>query len=100
MGVTQYTFVNVSSQVTPGNRPLKKSEYDLFNLSIFASGPNKIVALGATASDALERIGRAHFRLPHPSPRNRVLNDEKHVASLLKACMCYLEIEDHVDCNG
>jgi hypothetical protein len=100
MGITEYRFTNVSSEVTPKNRPLKRGEYELTRLGWELSSATKIVALGNTASDALEWIGRSHFRLPHPSPRNRVLNDQRHVNSLLKACMCYLGVEEHADCNG
>jgi hypothetical protein len=95
MRITEYRFANVSDKVTPDNRPLKKSEYELDQLYRKIMGHSKIVALGSTASDALDRLGVAHFRLPHPSPRNRQLNDERHIASLLKACMRYLEVEEH-----
>ena len=84
-------FFNVSNEVTPENRPLKKSEYELERLSDDLRGMHRVVALGATAEDALDRLGIKHFKLPHPSPRNRVLNDPDLVERLLAECKAYLE---------
>lgn len=88
-----YSFYNVSERVTPGNRPLKKSEYDLERLRDQLRGCGKVVALGATAADALNKLGVAHFKLPHPSPKNRVLNDKLLIESTLRECRNYLEDE-------
>lgn len=90
MGISEPQFVNVSAKVTPNNRPLKKSEYELERLKRDVRG-RRVVALGSTASDALRRIGVDHFRLPHPSPRNRKLNDPSYVEELLNECRKFLE---------
>ena len=50
--------------------------------------PKKIVALGENASKFLKGI--EHFKLPHPSPLNRKLNDKKTLNSILKECEKYL----------
>lgn len=92
MGVTEYRFLNVSNQVTPGNRPLKRSEYELTDLFNEVCISKHVVALGATASDALFILGIPHFRLPHPSPRNRQLNDTVNLRILLYDCKRYLEL--------
>lgn len=84
-------FINVSNRVTSDNRPLKKSEYELTRLECDLVGYRKVVALGSTASDALERLRVHHFKLPHPSPKNRALNDKNNVDRLLSECKIYLE---------
>lgn len=47
-----------------------------------------VVALGNEASRALRDAD--HFKLPHPSGRNRQLNDKKFVAQQLKLCKAWL----------
>jgi len=86
-----YSFFNVSNSVTPDNRPLKKSEYELLRLKEDLRGIRKVVALGATAADALSQLGIACFELPHPSPKNRVLNDKCAIETTLEECRLYLE---------
>ena len=63
----------------------KLIEYDLENY-IF-------VALGAKAASVLDVLEISYFALPHPSPRNRVLNDRPLVASKLKDCKRYIRSE-------
>lgn len=84
-------FFNVSNAPTPDNRPLKKSEYELDRLRRDLYGFDRIVALGSTAADALDKLGIQYFRLPHPSPKNRVLNDKRYIDQLLFECKAYLE---------
>ena len=83
-----YMVVNVASVVTDDNRPLKVSEYDLQNLIAYTTHPSvtKVIALGNTAADALNRIDQEFFKLPHPSPLNRFLNNEVQVEAVLGAC--------------
>lgn len=50
-----------------------------------------VVALGNNASKRLCKINIAHFKLPHPSPRNRKLNDHNFIASELEKCYYYLK---------
>jgi hypothetical protein len=53
----------------------------------------KIVALGDNASERLKEEGlplKSWFVLPHPSPRNFVLNDKKYLTSRLIACKKYI----------
>ena len=88
----QYVVVNVSNKVTEMNRPLKRSEYDLLRLCNYAIHPSvtKVVALGNTAADALDQIGIKYFKLPHPSPLNRFLNNECQVDAVLEECKAWL----------
>jgi len=47
-----------------------------------------IIALGNNASKALGDI--PHFKLPHPSGRNRVLNNKPYIARQLALCRMWL----------
>lgn len=52
----------------------------------------KIIALGEEASYALINNGVVnHFKLPHPSGRNRKLNDKTFVAGVLAKCKTWIE---------
>ena len=48
-----------------------------------------LIALGNNASKALKNI--PHYKLPHPSGKNRLLNNKKFVAKKLKACKNYIK---------
>lgn len=50
-----------------------------------------IVALGNNASKRLTSINIPHFKLPHPSGRNRQINDRAFIASRLDECKKYIE---------
>lgn len=50
-----------------------------------------IIALDNNASKDLADLGLEHFKLPHPSGRNRKLNDEAWVLSQLDAAKNYVE---------
>lgn len=88
-----YKVVNVSDALTPHNRPLRKDEFDLLKLCNNALDPEitKIVALGNTASIALDMIGIKYFKLPHPSPLNRKLNNKYYIEAVLEECEKWLK---------
>jgi len=48
----------------------------------------KFIALGNNASKALKGI--SHFKLPHPSGRNRQINDKEFIAKKLAECKAWL----------
>lgn len=52
---------------------------------------DKIIALGSQVSRALSNVDIEHFKLPHPSGRNRQLNDPGFVHKELKACKNWLK---------
>jgi hypothetical protein len=82
VGVHVFSFVNASHAVdlVP----------DLEFLRGACVGADRVVALGALASRSLDEIGVKHFRLPHPSGRNRLLNDAAYVRRCLAACQRYV----------
>lgn len=55
------------------------------------SGSIRFVALGRNASECLTRIHVRHFKLPHPSGRNRLLNDKNYVNEQLQSCKEWLK---------
>ena len=48
------------------------------------------IALGNEAAKELKRQCHSYFKLPHPSPRNRKLNDKKYIALELEKCKNYI----------
>ena len=92
LGVDHYSFANVYDK--PGEVP---SLSELVKEDIrFSDDYEKIIALGVTPSYVLRAKGIKHFSLPHPSPRNRKLNDKEYVDHVLDECKDYLnEPRDH-----
>lgn len=51
----------------------------------------KVIALGEKASDYLNSVGvDEYYKLPHPSPRNRLLNQKSFVKNTLGSCHNYV----------
>jgi len=88
-----YRVVNVSDVIPTTNRAIKRSEYDLLRLCNETIHPavTKVVALGNTAADALDIIGIKYFKLPHPSPLNRFLNNKEQVDAVLQECKQWID---------
>lgn len=53
-------------------------------------GVHCVVALGNVASKRLDLLAIKHFKLPHPSPLNRQLNNEYFIDEKLYECYRYL----------
>jgi len=83
--ITNYTFVNMIPEV--GN-PDKSKICD--NTLQIAQKYDKILALGNMVSDELTSRGIKHFKMPHPSPRNRLLNDKSFEINMINRCEEYL----------
>lgn len=97
LGVKNYKLLNVSERVTNGVLP-KIAEGEIERLNEELRGATIIVALGNVASDALFRLERQHFKLPHPSGKNRKLNDKQYVLKVLNECRLWIgpnEYEPH-----
>lgn len=76
------------------------NEVSMVNRDYFESPANRVhsrevlyVALGKEAANCLADLGYSFFELPHPSPRNRKLNDKKFIATQLKECSQWLRRE-------
>lgn len=86
LGVEYFGFINVSSEEGVYNR--KSVCYTRLSTAINTDVP--VLALGGEASTVLKKIGISHFKLPHPSGRNRLLNDKNFEASCLEECRQYI----------
>lgn len=91
----EFELANVSCKKTENNRPLRVSEIrealpDLM-ARIGEIGPDKVVALGKTASKALKQCQMEFFEMNHPSGLNRLNNDPQYVAQKLKELREFIE---------
>lgn len=46
----------------------------------------KVLALGNKVSDVLTRLNIRHYKLPHPSGLNRLLNDKDYEDTVIRNC--------------
>lgn len=78
-------------QLTTGRYRIVNRVDPEFEIAVFVASLKDypIVALGNKASAALNKM--KHFKLPHPSGRNKKLNDKESVKSILKQCREWLE---------
>ena len=51
---------------------------------------DRVIALGGHVSKTLNTLAIDHYTLPHPSPRNRMMNDQNKVNHILKDCKKWL----------
>jgi hypothetical protein len=86
LGIDFYGFVNASDKVGS----VKQSDVDLDNLRRACYNASRVIALGNFAAEALQRAGIQHFKLPHPSPLNRQINDHQFINQQLSDCRDYL----------
>lgn len=54
------------------------------------SSVDKFVAFGNNASNRLKSLDIPHFKLPHPSGRNRQINDKEFIKNKLEECSDWL----------
>lgn len=86
LGVNHFSFINTFDE--PGE--CKKSKVDFDRLHHVCSYYNHVIALGGFVSGALNTVNVSHFKLPHPSPRNRLLNDKTFEKKVIKQCKEYI----------
>ncbi len=68
----------------------KNSKIDYQSLEKSINKTYKVLALGDFPSKALNKLNIYHFKLPHPSPRNRQLNDKAFESLILEECRSYI----------
>jgi len=84
--IDKFSFINTFH--CPKDNP-KLSDVDFTTLEL-ARPYKRVLALGGFASAALKKAGIDHFVLPHPSPRNRKLNDKSYEKSILEKAYKYI----------
>ena len=85
-GLIYYSFINCVQDT--GNATYKNVDWNLLEAS--TKNYNKIIALGSFASSCLNKLNILHYRLPHPSPRNRMMNNKFDIQNRLNECKEYL----------
>jgi uracil DNA glycosylase len=87
LGVHYFSFVNTFDD--PSQAQHSKVDYN--RLVQLAQSYDKIIALGNFVSNSLNRVNVTHFKMPHPSPLNRLLNDKTYERNMIKKCKEYLQ---------
>lgn len=83
LGIHKYSFHNLYP--TPD-----RSKNNVDEIIQMTKDYDRVICLGAESSKVLYRFDVDHYKLPHPSPRNRQLNDERIIEQELKSCKEYL----------
>jgi len=81
-------FFNASDK--PGNVTPKDFNKEVLDTIKQYNGLAKFVALGNYASKFLDSADIKHVKLPHPSPRNVLLNNKRYVTTELNKVKRYL----------
>lgn len=85
-----YTWIETVMKGNKSEIQIKNQvDHDYFTMYMWYIKGNTIIALGNNASKALKDT--PHFKLPHPSGRNRKLNDTNYIVSELNKCRNYLK---------
>lgn len=88
LGVTSFAFMNAYPH--PGKCKVRDVNLDNLRKALYKFP--RVVALGNFAAEALEKAGIHHFKLPHPSPLNRQINDPEYINRILNECREYLSL--------
>lgn len=87
VGVQHFSFCNTFD--TPCEAKFDK--VDKWRLIELSTHSDKVIALGGFVSMTLNKLGIDHFKMPHPSPRNRLLNDKDYEKNMIKQCRKFLK---------
>lgn len=86
-------YDNIASQITENNRPLNQNEMAHASASLLERinriNPDRLVALGKSASQTLEKLKLKFLEMPHPSGLNRKLNDARYVREKIQGLQQY-----------
>lgn len=85
LGTGVVSFTNLSDDP---EWDFKEIDHDLLLMQVLEY--DRVVALGGLVSKTLTALGIDHYTLPHPSPRNRMMNDQNKVNEILKDCKEWL----------
>ena len=86
LNIKHFSFINCFNE----RGEYTSSKIDYISLKNCINNSYKVLALGAFPSQALQKLNIEHFRLPHPSPRNRQLNDKLFELLILEECRGFL----------
>lgn len=90
-----FNFINICNEKTYQNKPLSIAEIKKalpeLSASISRTQHDKLIALGVNASTALTLLQLPHYRAPHPSGRNRLLNNTDYVQSMIEQLRSFID---------
>lgn len=93
IGIRHFSFVNVSHI----GGVFDKNTIDVAFLGQVIDKHNgAVIALGREVAHVLQHMRISHFKMPHPSPLNRLLNDTDYEEEMLYQLKCYLEVEESI----
>lgn len=87
LGIERVSFSNLTDD-PDWDFDLKKIDHS-YVLSLL-QGYGKVIALGGLVSSFLTKYNVSHLKMPHPSYRNRALNDKNYELEQLDVCRAYL----------
>ena len=87
MGVKYFSFVNCAHDTGAINK-ITSEEADYLRSCI--QDHDVVLTLGGFAHACTKKLNVESFKLPHPSPRNRLLNDRSFEARVLDDCKRYI----------
>jgi uracil-DNA glycosylase len=94
LGDVKVFMANVHDDFTEGNAPLNSEQIRRSVMGLkrkyHSVCPDKVIALGMTAANALAMAGIDHFLMPHPSGLNYKLNNHEYVDDKLNDCKEYV----------
>lgn len=85
LGTGVVSFTNLSDDP---EWDFKEVDYDTLLCQIIDY--DRVIALGGLVSKTLNTLAIDHYALPHPSPRNRMMNNQNKVNHILKDCKKWL----------
>lgn len=88
LGIKSVVLINAATKT--GRVTLADADRVHVLSAILKYTPDKVIALGSYASRVLKTCSVDHFCLPHPSGRNRKLNDKMWVNAQLSLCKAWL----------
>lgn len=87
VGLEAFDFHNVIPNIANGSTI---NQVDVESLLEKVQGKVKIIALGGFVSKVCYKYGISHYKIDHPSPRNRNLNDPDYERMMLENLRKYL----------
>jgi hypothetical protein len=88
LNIQYVSFTNLS-QDPNWDFDLKKINKEFLKVQL--EGYDKVIALGGLVSNYLHKYLKVdHFKMPHPSYKNRALNDHEYELMMITECKNYL----------
>lgn len=87
VGLKAFDFHNVIPDVANGSKLDQVNHEQLFQK---VKGKSKVIALGGFVSKVCYKYSISHYKIDHPSPRNRNFNDPSYEVQMLYGLRKYI----------